>query len=639
MDAIRDKYNALGTLTEEKRAEQVVAFMKTFKEIVSARRTEDGNLSCMFSDKMSYTIMVSMGPTDEPKPPQEEFHPEPGNHQPGESLETIVRSLFANVGTKSLTEINTADDLPIGTNARVINCLGPVFGNAPQIVARLLKDKGYTVAPGFSGSLETFYLRDKPDVLFISAHSGLCEFTNTSTGRSESMYGIVTDEEWTQAKEDRYKAQGLFRMGYLGLAEGVYDRRFLGFSSVDKRTFCVSKEFAKDHWRFPENSAVFIHGCNSQSLAPVLTAAPVGASMFCGQHNLTVKRGSMNMAFAIDRMLGSNDDEVPPSEPGWPQRPFPYPEIEKDMFKKRLHPFKFFKWSGSIETKTVFFAGPGDFGLLAPSIKNLNPIAYSKKVEINGIFGTDPGDGNRSVTLNNTALVIEKWEKNKITVFLDGVEASPHGEMKVISRGRPSNSRWLSNWRGLFELKIKGPSSLALNADFAVCFVGDPWPYRETAGSLPTLPFVWTLLGSVGSTCTWNAMGEHRDSENKLLIAWKGGGTPSPWFDDRGRATRNTFGIGGLGDSFQKVVNFYMAIVDRIDVNEQGTVDKKPVRLGDWEQAQSMFIAKYDRDNHILGDRMVIDDEPSKLSYGGTHATLVWPSMQCRSAMPNNAAR
>lgn len=275
----------------------------------------------------------------------------------------------------------------------------------------------------------------------------------------------------------------------------------------------------------------------------------------------------------------------------------------------------------------------------APSLKWVRPIPYMKKIELIGLFGEEPSDGNRSVKIDNVAMVVEKWEPESITILLPNTPVK--GEVKVISRGRESNSRWLGEWSGNTTILITGEQSLKFSTTIHLRFIADPWPYREHAGQKPVDQFVCTMATTSGSTCSWNASGK-REYDGFVKYAWSGSCNPKPFEDGIGALRKGTFGVGAIIDNYNKTTWMSFNIHDDMTLNPPPTGYPNglvPVKLGAITNGQAAVQTKLGADFPIIGDTLEIEDEPSKFSYGGENGTVIWPTMDCIYPMPRNAAR
>lgn len=628
MDSIKAKYDAVRSLPAPQRRAQMLAFIKTVPSLSNSAITDDGNVTCTFSDGMPYTILESQLPVTPPDKTLNQLFGLPELNSAWPEPEPAPCAFLQ----------GAANDLPASLNARICNSLGAAFGSGHQIVRSLLAGRGYTVAPGDDASLKTLANLGSPGVFLMCTHGGLCEVWDAAKKKFVLDYCLVSSEVWNEGKDKTAYDEGMVQDGLIGLCEATFDYDPRTHKPIDKRFFTISKAFIKKFWKFSKNSFVAIHACTSLSLKDAMAAPAVNASVFFGYNDYGNSDCMKGLLFLFDRMLGANDPMVKPDEAGWPQRPFDYPSIVRDIPRKGFYPVSF-SYEGVRHSTTGTCVPLRDaYGLLAPSLKTVSPLPHQRKIELYGLFGEDPGDRSRSVKLAGVALVVDKWEPTKIVAYLPNDENSSHGEMQVVHMGRVSNSRWLSNWKGLLSLRISGPQTMALSADFQLNLVGDPWPYREQAGDRPVEPPVWTLLSSIGSTCSWGARGQELDDQGKVLQAWSGNGTPRVWLDEN-MGTQGTFGVGGVGDSFQKKVNFFFAILQNMNYSKSGNTDPVPLKLGAWVQEQSLVQARYDSDYNIFGDSMLVDDEPSRFSYGGQGGMVKWTPMQARYGMPRTAPR
>jgi hypothetical protein len=634
MDSIRAKFDSLKGQPPAKRRELTLAFMKSLKEVSRATITPDGNVCCVFRDNMPYMILGSMVPSPgKPQPDKGAFFGASGPTLP------FAEPLAVPSATVLPSAQFQGNDLPLVTRARICNTLGATFGNGYKKIRELLTSKGYQVAPGEDASLATLMNLGVNGVFVMATHGGNGYVWNKEKKDWVLDYILVSGEVYSDALEKKFTDMGMKFDGLIGTCEALYDIDPVTKKEINKRYFTISKAFIKKYWKFSHNSFVAIHACTSFNLRDVMATADVNASVYAGYNDLGVNDCWKGMVFLFDRLMGINDDAVLPHEDDCPQRPFDYSSLDTDIKKKGLYPVKFSHEGVNHSTSLQFSPGRDDFGLLAPSIKWMACVPYQRKLDIQGIFGEDPGNGLRSVTIGGTAMVVDKWTPNKITVFLPNSEEGSHGEVKVIHMGRESNSRWLCNWKGTLNVKMRGNDTLAFNAEFLLNFNSDPWSYREYPGEKPVFPMIWNAYSTMGSSCTWTALGQEKDSNGNVLTMWVGGGSPNVWLDEN-MGTSKTFGVGGAGDSFLKKISFFIAIMDTFAFTRSGNTNyNTPVKLGAWIQGQSMVQAKFDSDFNIFGGKEEIDDEPSRLSYYAHSGSVTWTGMQCRFPMPKTAPR
>lgn len=641
MDAIEAKYRALVERPLPERQKQTLAFMKTLPVVGEAKISEDGNICLLFKDRVPYQI-VTNARYDEPPPKAQLLLLRPDLWAPfaRDADPTPERTSYA--APESLLAPYTLqqskpNDLPANVKARMCFALGNAFKNICGDVRKLLTDNGYVVVPGEDASVDTLMRIKDYGVFFMQCHGGNGLIYDPVKLANVEEYILTSGDEWSDAKTGRFRAMRLFEEGYLGFCYASADyANILRLSTTQKRYYTITKKFIKNYWKFADNSFVFVSGCTTIRLKDVMATREVNASVFAGFDDLSTGKCAPGSLFLWDRLLGAN--EHGPDESGFPQRPFDWADIEKDMGRKRLWPQPF-TYEGNTHKPTLRFGtGQGNFGLLAPSIKFARTVPYEKKVELHGIFGKDPGQGERKVEIDNIAMVIEKWEPELITILLPGGEQGSCGEVKVTSRGRASNSRWLSEWKGTANVTIWGEDTLRFEANFRLRFVADPWEVREHAGDKATSPFAFGLHSTIGSACSWGASGEKKDNEGKVITRWSGGATPKPSVD-LGTNIAGSFGVGGTADNYSKKAWVMFAIIDAMRYVSHGSDRIVPVKLADFGNGQPAVYMPFNADFDISGGSALVEDEPSKVPYEGQNAKATWSSMACGLKMPNNARR
>jgi hypothetical protein len=670
MDAIEAKFDSLRGLPAPERNNQTAAFMKTQKEIAEAGVTDDGNVWALFKDGVPYEIFGNMKPLST-KPGSLAIPTEPtsarpwiaaprlqGKDQPASSTAAVLldnafedggpalRGPFAAsfysptaVLTRSSPQSNPSaqlqgNDLPESTQARVANALGNAFQDITGNIRSMLEaNNGYKCAPGNDASVETLMNVKGVGVFFMEAHGGNGMIHDPVKGKNNTIYILTTSSLWTPQLTRKYIEQNLFLDGCLGLCFAGADRDPHSPSIVhNKRYYTITSLFIKKFWRFSENSFVFIHACTSNTLKETMRNTDVHASIFGGYSNLGDDNCLESALFLFDRMLGAN--EVEPREEIAPQRPFDFQEIAVDMARKGLNPI-----AKKPTCKILFGLGPGNFGLLNPSLKYARIIPYESRVELIGLFGQDPGEKNRKVEIENIAVPVESWEPEKIICHLPDSENGSCGEIKVTHRGRVSNSRWLTQWKGTADFREFEREDLRFNADFALRFVSDPWPYREHAGDKPISNRVWGVSSMSGSKCSWAASGQVLAYGGKVVAKWSGQGTPSVVTDVLLAPLSGTFEVGGpvtdllgrdLWVSFA-ISDFFTELPFAKGDPRQG---KRPTRLHAYNNGQSAVKIQVSEDFDFSKGRCPAADDRDD---SGGEAT--WSEMKATHTMPKNARR
>jgi hypothetical protein len=640
MDSIIAKYKALGALPLKERCLQTSAFMKTIKEIADSGITEDGNVWALFKDGVPYEIFGNMQALPPSKTEGSSWFPVSPSDFRGPRLDpesdTEARPFPAAWRTSETfprpsggQDVLQGNDLPVSTRARVAMALGNAFKDVTETIRRQLKIGGYNCVPGADASVETLKNLQGDGVFFLQAHGGDGEVHDPKTNSRVIEYILSTSSLWSVEQSNKYARQNMFKDGLLGVCEAVADRDPATQQLIDKRYFTITTRFIKKYWMFAENSFVFIDACNSIRLKETMTSAEVGVSVYGGYISTANDYCLDSVLFLFDRMLGAN--EITPREEIAPQRPFDYHSIALDMERKGLNPIP-----RKPDCKILFGLGPGNFGLLAPSLKVMSVLAYRSRLELTGLFGKDPGEKNRRVQMESVALPVESWEPERIVCHLPGPEIESAGEVTVINRGRLSNSRWLTRWTGTVQInRSSDEGRLHLIADFFLVFASDPWPYRERAGDKPVDNKYWTISSMAGSTCMWNASGEVSgvvNYQNQVVERWTGKGSPRIVLDwSLLPSLDGTFEVGGVpfrGNTL--AVDF--VILDQFTKMSQRS--PAPVQLGRYTPKESDNCTVFwepDREFNFPNGRIAVGDNDQDV--------ITWSAMTASHRMPKDRPR
>src|SRR5262249_807177 len=130
------------------------------------------------------------------------------------------------------------------------------------------------------------------------------------------------------------------------------------------------------------------------------------------------------MKYLIDRLLGVN--EISPEDPK--QRAFNIDQVLNDMAVHRHlvdDPYK-----NAILTVCHV---KNDFGLLSPTIQffSIADDGQQPRLIIAGLFGTDPGEGKRSVTINDQELENISWYPTEINCDIPETGSNASGTVVV----------------------------------------------------------------------------------------------------------------------------------------------------------------------------------------------------------------
>jgi hypothetical protein len=414
MESIRTKYKSLTGLDHEARANQTVAFAKTITSIEHAEVTEDRNIACIFKDGVPFMLLASI-----PAVPPEKVIDLRTYFRPGTMpapAPTTISPFEPRTTPAATTQAQKPNDMPESLDARLVNALGPnAFGDSCAKVRELLTSKGYRVAAGTDGTIETLMnIRSQNlGVFYMQCHGGNtwvrnpARLTNPNAPYWIQEYTLVSSERWTAPRETAISeltlpgaGADLLSGGYVGICWALEEVNPGTNIDWNYPFFTITRKFIRTFWKFGKNSFVMIYGCTTNRLSDVMEEPSVNASVYCGTNHLGASPCHKWIQMSFDRMLGANDPQVLPEEDFCPQRPFDWKSLYTDMKdRKNLFPISATDGKGRDWTVSpVFNHNRDNFGLLAPSIKHLSPVAYQLKLDLVGTFGADPGDGNRKVS-------------------------------------------------------------------------------------------------------------------------------------------------------------------------------------------------------------------------------------------------
>jgi len=199
---------------------------------------------------------------------------------------------------------------------------------------------------------------------------------------------------------------------------------------------------------------------------------------------------------------------------------------------------------------------PGDyFGLLNPTISGLG-LDSTGHLLVFGLFGDDPGSGDRHVTMKGTGLNVIDWQPEQITCDV-GPDAT--GDVQVSANGHDSNKVALTMYQGTVHYKSQGghhfakstPDNAVFDVTMNVRFRMSLQPSRTAPGEAPKTPNAGGGADS-SSTFSWQGSGT-KDYGNGNTIILSGRGT------DSFGTQRSRFSV-SLDGATNKVSFFFTAV-------------------------------------------------------------------------------
>jgi hypothetical protein len=367
-------------------------------------------------------------------------------------------------------------ELPVSNKFRALNPIGTCHDDPLPVIKSLLRKGHYVdVHPGAATVEELEAVRGE-GVFYINTHGGL-----GADADGHTLYGLWTATPYNSVTAPVYASQLksselVIMVAYSDSLGNCQDVAHIGFTS----------RFVTKYMKFGKQSLVIVDACSgaSENASWMRDAfAHAGASVYVGWSR-TVGGGFAyrSMKYLLDRLLGIN--VISPEDPK--QRAFNIDQVLNDM---RVH-------HNLVEDPTYHgvlsvFHLKDDFGLLAPTIQflSLDDNGEQPKLIIAGLFGTDPGEGKRSVTINGTELANVDWYPTEINCDIDesGANASGTVVVKVGSGGdaRESNHVNITAWEGEMTYEREDPGDQKAEMKIKVRFLADIHDFRDEPGEDP----------------------------------------------------------------------------------------------------------------------------------------------------------
>ncbi|HQK93113.1 MAG TPA: hypothetical protein PLD23_06390 [Armatimonadota bacterium] len=342
---------------------------------------------------------------------------------------------------------------PVG-KARVLQCLSGYVDATPWL-RDWLRSAGYDVSADLENpTVERLRsVQGQDGVFFISTHGG----GGVAERGQGPLFCLMTTTPVTDENDRRYESD--LKDHSLMILD------CLGTPTTRVRRYAITAKFVRDHMRFGPNSLVYVDACYSNDREFREACFDAGASLYAGWTGAVLDWVSARAAlFMFDRMLGANAttaSEVPP------QRPFDYARAYSDLVTRGWHRNPTGIMPSAAEASCgrdlivnptvptlVFTPGPtGDCGALAPSIEFAKVDELpddappgTSHLTVFGQFGDDPGEGQRSVTLDGTSLRVLSWTPCEVTCEIPATGPGFSGNVQLAHRGHRSNVVPLTSW-------------------------------------------------------------------------------------------------------------------------------------------------------------------------------------------------
>ena len=410
--------------------------------------------------------------------------------------------------------------VPRGRTAILMRAMGAGWADNRPSLKAMLTEAGYNVSLR-DGSIENIRGLPKTDVFYFDTHG------DYTTG---DIAGVKIASAWTTtpvtAANDAAYAGELAGGANASLvrwsAKGHKDST--GKWVIEKRYAITAQFIRKNGIAFKANSLVYMDCCYLDA-APFRNACIAGgASLYVGWTGpVGGTTGGRAARFVFDRLTGANSSATTKEDP--PQRPFDYLAVYNDL--KSRH------WDAYGTALIRFTPGPGDGGMLAPSIHHIEMHEATElnigiaTMEIKGLFGQDPGETKRKVTVGGTMVQAYQWEPDSITCLIPRFGAGSVGDVIVQVGEHKSNAVPLTEWEVPFTYTHTSFGNLKDVLHMNVHFRADVHSYRDKPGKTPIKPTAVKFLSMVDTDGNWASSGSGTDNtnpENPVKHSWSGSG-------------------------------------------------------------------------------------------------------------------
>ena len=374
----------------------------------------------------------------------------------------------------------SARELPVSNKFRALNALTPPCHVDPLPVIKNLLRKGHyvDVHPAAPTVEELATVRGE-GVFYFDTHGGV-----GFDGNGQPIFGLWTSTPFDASNFGVYASQ-LKDSELVVMVEKVVDAQG---NCVNAGHIGITGVFVAKYMKFGKHSLVIADACSSASdldgAADLRQGfANAGASVYVGwSKRVNDPFAYKAMKYLLDRLMGLN--EISPENPK--QRAFNIDQVLNDM---RVHrnlvddPYKH-------AILTVFHL-KGDFGLLAPTIQflSIDDDGQQPKLIVAGLFGTDPGEGKRSVTINDQPLDNVEWYPTELYCDIPETGSNASGTVVVkVGTGndaRESNHVNITEWIGELTYDRDDPGSLAAQMKIKVRILADIHDFRDEPGETP----------------------------------------------------------------------------------------------------------------------------------------------------------
>jgi hypothetical protein len=403
---------------------QLAAYAKTLAGVKDAIVLEDRIVTVVFQDGTQYGIMNNLILTGSRGEPLQSRAAGVAARPPQFS----TRSVGSASGVNTPTRVEGFPDLPQSSKAVVMKALGADwnFGNDADRIQNLLNDGKYQVQR-LDPTLENLSTLAGAGVVYYCTHGGWY-YRHTDHERSFVLWTTTP----APRKESEYTPQqkAWYDAGMIEPMQAMYG--WDHGTPIEYRRWAITEQFIQKYWKLDRNSIVVFDACQSADYTLARVMKNVCSAYLGWDNNINLAKPSL---YLFDRLLGANS--YLPEDPK--QRPFDLEAVLDDMAKQKLDR------NGDFAKLQYSRGNLGNFGLLAPTIRNMTVDEQGKTLKIYGEFGDEPGSGG-IVSVGGTVMNSRTWTPDEIDIKKLPDTAS--GDVYVQVRNHKSNVARLTDWRG-----------------------------------------------------------------------------------------------------------------------------------------------------------------------------------------------
>jgi hypothetical protein len=374
-------------------------------------------------------------------------------------------------------------NLPASSQIRLLDAMGPGWETADvRPVLRELLEIGQNYEE-IAADASVQSLRG------VAGDAVFYFFTHGGTGEGAADYALWTATQRSELLDNDTKIKADLAAKNLIHYEACFDNTLPCPTRGPVPTvngyedhYAITDRFIDAYWsNFSQNSLVYMDICDSMSdSAQRLRAAMRSkhASLILGWPAHARSEDSAPTAkFVFDRLVGANSSIAPERAiTGFNQRPFDWISVLNiDCAAHSMCSSEGTKLtkeeSVSPSCSAAAFGGCfAEFGLLAPSIRQLQVEEEVNQLLIYGLFGADPGPLHRSVSIGGKSIPIVAWSGYVIATSLP---PGAVGDVIVSVNNHTSNVAQLTEWRASFTMSLTDLQQLRQTMKLNVHFRGD----------------------------------------------------------------------------------------------------------------------------------------------------------------------